>query len=515
MVKKGQIGHRWIVGGLCGAALLLGVSRFLILLGRATEQRELIAHIESLRGSVAYDYQLVEGPPGKSGDAFSLDGSLSSRLPSSLLGLLTEDFFHDVVHVSLRKTQLVDANVAMLRQFPGLVSVDLAETGVTDAALQYLKNLPLRALCHDNTRVTGAGLVHVAGFTNLEELGLWNTHVEDSELLRVRLRVRPRGSGSRQTSDSAKPQLPQYRLTDRSRPRPGEIPLSSMQVGREHVRRAADLDVSDKPSYARAVLENARAGLAAQHRFGCRFEDQDAPNDGHRSRIDRQLIEVQLRQERNLFVRGNLERARQPELIDAGRDILVAILEAIEKALHARLANISRDSPEAPHARGGHCRGECVASLGNRKARVFPFHSNRVSSSCRTPVSRPISALAILNVEQGDRRSAQPGSLNCRRGSSGPSSWITKQPAWPSKCCATSIVEQLVAASTRRMTMARFLVIGEDSIGRCDSRQEFLSESHRRCLRPPNARLAALPRAPAKLHPLPNSSGFSPPEPAT
>jgi hypothetical protein len=61
-----------------------------------------------------------------------------------------------------------------------VVSLNLADSEVTDDSLAYLKGLPnLERLWVNRTKVSDAGMVHLAGLTKLKELGLQGSRVGD------------------------------------------------------------------------------------------------------------------------------------------------------------------------------------------------------------------------------------------------------------------------------------------------------------------------------------------------
>ena len=85
------------------------------------------------------------------------------------------------VDVSLRKTKVTDDQLTVLKDFLGNynLTVDLTDTGVTDAGLKHLVKLPeLGNLRLDGTQVTDAGMETVLNFFgNLTYLGLGRTKV--------------------------------------------------------------------------------------------------------------------------------------------------------------------------------------------------------------------------------------------------------------------------------------------------------------------------------------------------
>ncbi len=105
---------------------------------RATEA------IQALGGTVEYDYQRQSrNPPG----------------PPWLRHLLGEDFFVNVVSVSLDSLSVTDADLEHLTTLRQLQAVGLSGTQVTDAGLERLKGLTqLRELDLKSTKVTDEGV---------------------------------------------------------------------------------------------------------------------------------------------------------------------------------------------------------------------------------------------------------------------------------------------------------------------------------------------------------------------
>ena len=76
-----------------------------------------------------------------------------------------------------------DDDLAQLVRTPGIVSLILADTQVTDAGLVRLKGLRrLHSLWLNNTRITDAGLAHLMGLSNLRYLLIARTKVTDAGL---------------------------------------------------------------------------------------------------------------------------------------------------------------------------------------------------------------------------------------------------------------------------------------------------------------------------------------------
>ena len=87
------------------------------------------------------------------------------------------------LRVSLRDSKVTDAGLRHLAGNTRLHALALADTDVTDAGLAHLKGLSeLKELCLAGTHVTDAGLIHVRSKPKLEKLYLGQTQVSDAGL---------------------------------------------------------------------------------------------------------------------------------------------------------------------------------------------------------------------------------------------------------------------------------------------------------------------------------------------
>lgn len=79
-----------------------------------------------------------------------------------------------------------DDDLSFLGAFRNLGSIDLQQSGITDAGLRHLSGLDkVTRLCLTSTNITGAGLKYLAGMKNLDRLSLDNTEVSDAGLLHI------------------------------------------------------------------------------------------------------------------------------------------------------------------------------------------------------------------------------------------------------------------------------------------------------------------------------------------
>lgn len=87
--------------------------------------------------------------------------------------------------VDLSDQPVTDADLASLK--PSIESLNLTNTRITDAGLKHLAGLKkLRKIFLDGTRVTGKGLPHLAGLSSLVLLSLSGTKVNDAALAHLK-----------------------------------------------------------------------------------------------------------------------------------------------------------------------------------------------------------------------------------------------------------------------------------------------------------------------------------------
>jgi internalin A len=93
----------------------------------------------------------------------------------------------EMTNLALYKTPIADADLATVAGFHGLKLLMLRETkNITDAGLVYIAGLTdIDQLFLDGTGITDAGLVHIAGMSHLRMLYLGQTAITDAGLARL------------------------------------------------------------------------------------------------------------------------------------------------------------------------------------------------------------------------------------------------------------------------------------------------------------------------------------------
>ena len=179
-------------------------------LKEAKEQRDAVAAIKQLEGSVAYADEV-----GRLGN---WEIKANRRGPVLLWDLLGDDFFADVVAahvqndeglkclkrinhvrfvtsegrfnfsgslvlVTVGNSEMSDAGLEHLEGLTQLQRLDLGGSKITDAGLQHLKGLlQVKSLDLSDTKVTDAGLDCLRGLSRLESLNLGRAYITDAGL---------------------------------------------------------------------------------------------------------------------------------------------------------------------------------------------------------------------------------------------------------------------------------------------------------------------------------------------
>jgi len=218
--------RRWLrlsVRGLIVLVLMIGgcLGWIAHIVHSAQGQRDAVAAVRKVGGSVLYDWQLEGGDvrvkPGTSTISDEVPG-----WPKWLVDRLGPDYFGDVrqvnfrgfgrsrgptgppsgeidealaavgqlgrlTHLTLIGATVTDTGLAHLRGLADLESLMLRGcTGFSDAGLVHLEGMVgLKELYLDQAKVTDAGLAHLRGMPRLEILGLDHAEVTDAGLVHL------------------------------------------------------------------------------------------------------------------------------------------------------------------------------------------------------------------------------------------------------------------------------------------------------------------------------------------
>ncbi len=152
----------------------------------ARNQRLVVEDIQSLGGSVMYDYEArhdqigkQRGQPGK---------ATSPRAPAWLRAITGDDWFQSVFLVELRGSHITDANLPRLTLLHDIEFLRIRDTSVSD--LSFVRQLPrLAGLDAAGSPITDDGVREVRHLGDLVFLNLSDTCVTDRclhDLARVR-----------------------------------------------------------------------------------------------------------------------------------------------------------------------------------------------------------------------------------------------------------------------------------------------------------------------------------------
>jgi hypothetical protein len=146
------------------ASIVLGVGGNILL--RARRQRALVARIESLSGSVVYDFELGDRSAGK---------ALVRHWGSWLLG---KDAVASVVHVGLQPLE-AEHDLSWLRELPEIEQLELKGPFATDDDLEQIVQLKkLQRLRLSGTPLAPRGLRAVAAAPALRSLAIEGVHLD-------------------------------------------------------------------------------------------------------------------------------------------------------------------------------------------------------------------------------------------------------------------------------------------------------------------------------------------------
>jgi hypothetical protein len=146
----------------------------------ARQQKLAVEKIRALGGTVQYDYQKDKIQLG--GEEYSrYDPQAMPPGPEWLRNFIGNDYFQNVVYVSLSKTSVTDDELAILENFPGLEGLSISQTKITSFGLVHLEGLKnLESLSLENTLIDDNGLAHIKDLANLRILILNDTKITDA-----------------------------------------------------------------------------------------------------------------------------------------------------------------------------------------------------------------------------------------------------------------------------------------------------------------------------------------------
>ena len=165
---------RFSVRGLIVMVLVIGV--WLGWLAHSARiRREAVAAILKAGGSVAYDWEYVDG---------NVTRGRKPWAPEWLVDLIGVDYFgHVTVALIGTRSTVTEAVMLEVGRMTQLQDLILSNTSVGDTGLVHLSRLrKLTSLHLSGTQITNAGLASISGLTSLSALGLSRTQVTDAGL---------------------------------------------------------------------------------------------------------------------------------------------------------------------------------------------------------------------------------------------------------------------------------------------------------------------------------------------
>jgi hypothetical protein len=176
--------RRWFRFGL--RTLLIALTVPCVWLGfkvnAARRQHEVVQAILQAGGTVAYDYQIV---PGRGWPAdFNTNSDAQPSAPAWLRSIFGDDFFSNVIHVSLNNEPGLDFEMNRLTDLPSLLRLNIHRP-LRDADLAVFGRLPqLRDLRLYEQAGPVSGMPSLVGLKQLKQLHL-GTQIDDACLEKV------------------------------------------------------------------------------------------------------------------------------------------------------------------------------------------------------------------------------------------------------------------------------------------------------------------------------------------
>jgi hypothetical protein len=152
----------------------VGMSWLAAKMERARRQKEAVEAIEGAGGLVTYDYQTD-------------DRDADPPVATWLQRLLGQDFFFDVVDVSVYVISFGDDEMVYLTGLGDLESLNVYRVPITDSGLSHFNGMTnLHVLGLQGTQITDHGLEHLGRLRNLSCLILSDTKITDAGLERLK-----------------------------------------------------------------------------------------------------------------------------------------------------------------------------------------------------------------------------------------------------------------------------------------------------------------------------------------
>jgi hypothetical protein len=167
---------------------------------RVRLQRQAVAFVLAQGGSVAYSYQSPWDVEQAQPPFVVTFGAADERTPPGawwLRKVLGDDYFTDVVAVSLAGCPVDDESLEFLDKLPQLRALDLGRTKVTSRGLRSLRHVPeLETLWLTATDVDDRAATDIAKLTELKTIGVGWTSFTERGMLRFPHLTSKKGTGN-------------------------------------------------------------------------------------------------------------------------------------------------------------------------------------------------------------------------------------------------------------------------------------------------------------------------------
>jgi hypothetical protein len=162
-----KVKRRWLRYSLLTLLAIVAVTAgaYAWLSAKAAREQKAAAAIEKLHGFVGWT------PPAA---------------PVWLRCFVGNELFQHVDIVDLEGLAVRDDQLKVLEDLDSLVSLNLGNTGISDAAVTHLKGLSrLRELDISANQITDAALENLNGMDQLMRVNVWGTHVTENGFRRI------------------------------------------------------------------------------------------------------------------------------------------------------------------------------------------------------------------------------------------------------------------------------------------------------------------------------------------
>jgi hypothetical protein len=182
----------------------------------------------------------------------------------------------NIVSLDLARTKITDAGLAHVAKMTKLKELRLDNTGITDAGLARLKGLAqLEYLNVYGSKVTDAGLAHLGGLKNLRSLYVWQTGVTSAGIAKLKGQLPAAYVNNGWTeADDAKP-TPVIAAAPAEKPKPAPAAAEKPAAPAKPVAAAASkLELDAKAAAGLGIYKDIVAPILAEKCNSCHGEEK-------------------------------------------------------------------------------------------------------------------------------------------------------------------------------------------------------------------------------------------------